>query len=248
MDAIVPEAPGETPAAVQGVNLTQTLQFLRDNFAVVSAVSIAAGIALATLFLFSYLSAFDWHLVWLVQYQDVLSFGLIAVAILGSSVVALNSYFYMGVNAKSPGRRWMVAMAIVVILLIAWSIWSSIINKEGYFHVLSESVLACGFVFLLYGLVWHLRSNKWPGSVQAISLIILVVILTAQGGRLLAEWVLETNQFVENVQIKNQTLKDVNLVIVMSRFSVFLKDNVLHVYPTADIAELQTDHKLTLIP
>jgi len=96
--------------------------------------------------------------------------------------------------------------------------------------------------------VWHLRSNKWPGSVQAISLIILVVILTAQGGRLLAEWVLETNQFVENVQIKNQTLKDVKLVIVMSRFSVFLKDNVLHVYPTADIAELQTDHKLTLIP
>lgn len=248
MDATVPEPPSEAPAPVQSVNVTRTLQFLRENFTVVSAVALVTGIALATLFLFSYLSAFDWHLIWLVQYQDVLSFGLIAVAILGSSIAALNSYFYMGLNAKSLGMRWVVGMAVVVILLITWSIWSSIINHEGYFHVISAVLLASGVVIFLYGIVRHLQSSRWPGSVQAISLMILAVILTSQGGRLLAEWVLETNQFVENVQIKNQNLKDAKLVIVMSRFSVFLKDNVLHVYPTADITELQTDHKLALVP
>lgn len=60
--------------------------------------------------------------------------------------------------------------------------------------------------------------------------------------------VLETNWFVENVRIKDQTLNDAKVVIVMSRFTVFLKDNILHVYPTSDIAELQTAHKLQLIP
>jgi hypothetical protein len=235
-------------ANVEPVDFKQTLQFLRENFALVSALTFAAGIALSILFLFSYLSVFDWHLLWLVQYPDVLSFGLVAFGVLGGSVLVLSPYLYMFFNAKRLGGRWLVGTGVFVALMLAWAIASAVTRHEGYFHIIAAALLVGGVLVLLHVVRSHLRSNIWPAAIRTMSLVILIVSVTFEGGRWLADIVLETNAFVENVQIKNQTLNDAKLVIVMSRFTVFLKDDVIHIYPTADVTELQTDHKLSLIP
>jgi hypothetical protein len=60
-----------TTAAPPPIKLTasQVLQGIKDNFVVVSALAFIIGVTLATTFLASYLSVFDWHLILFIQYS-----------------------------------------------------------------------------------------------------------------------------------------------------------------------------------
>jgi hypothetical protein len=67
-----------------GLAAAQVLQFVRENFVLVSAGTALIGVVVSTTFLASYLSAFDWHLIFFVEYSDVITVGLIAVGIVVS--------------------------------------------------------------------------------------------------------------------------------------------------------------------
>jgi hypothetical protein len=62
-----------------GVSLTVlvVLQFVKEYFVVFSALAIIVGVVLATIFLNAYLSVFDWQLLWIGQYPDILTFALV---------------------------------------------------------------------------------------------------------------------------------------------------------------------------
>jgi hypothetical protein len=253
METVVPTIAEVSATTAPNFSFKSTLQFVRENFAVVSAAAVVVGIALSTLFLFSYLSVFDWHLIWLIQYIDVISFGLVAVGISGTSVFLLNPYLYMWISLKriepSGSRRFYFAVAgSVVVILLVWQIWSAIRNSEGYFHIITGIALAGGVIAFIVAVLSHLRAVVSPTLLQVVSLVFLAVIITFESGRWTADLVLETNWFNENVVLKGQTLNNAKLVIMMSRFTVFLKDDVLHVFPTADITEMQTNNKLLLLP
>jgi hypothetical protein len=233
-------------------NYRKSFEFLRENFAVLSALAIVAGIALSTFFLFSYLSSFSWRLIWFVQYVDVLSFGIVAVGIIGGAILALNPYFYMWFNTKrmEPRSRklYTIGLAVLVLLLLGLEIWGSVRQHEGYFHILSGVTLAGGVVLMIFAGLSHVQARTWPNSIQAASLAILVVILAFGLGKWMADLVLDTTVFDLNVTIKEQVINDAKLVIVLSRYTVLLKDNELRVVPTADIGEFHSAHKLMIVP
>ena len=56
------------------------VEFTTKNFAMVSGVTALVAYLIGTVFLYSYLSFFDWRLIWLVEYADVIKFGLVAFA------------------------------------------------------------------------------------------------------------------------------------------------------------------------
>lgn len=124
------------------------MAFLKENFSVISGLAVVVGLALSITFLFSYLSIFSWRLIWFVQYVDVLSFGIIAVGILGGAILALNPYFYMWFNTKrmepASRKRWTIGMVVLVLILLGLEIWSAVHQHEGYFHIVSGVVLAGG--------------------------------------------------------------------------------------------------------
>jgi hypothetical protein len=72
--------------------------------------------------------------------------------------------------------------------------------------------------------------------------------MTLGFGQWLGYSVLENAQFDQNVQLKDRMLNGTKLVIVMSRFTVLLKDRLLYVVPTADVTEFQTSHTLLTVP
>ena len=63
---------------------------LSPHFAVVSALTIIIAVFCSTVFLYGYLSVFDWHLIWIIEYSDVLKFGLVVVAIISGFIVYIN--------------------------------------------------------------------------------------------------------------------------------------------------------------
>lgn len=113
---------------------------IKENFVLVSGSVAVIGVALATLFLFSYLSVFDWHLMWFVEYTDILTFGLVAVAIVGSSLLLVLS----GANVMLDTFgfeyrrrvRWWVLIAILGAAIVGWNVYGSIKQGEGYWHIL----------------------------------------------------------------------------------------------------------------
>jgi hypothetical protein len=61
--------------------------FAGQHFALVSAIALLAGFLGATAFLFGYLSVFDWRLIWLIEYADILKVGLVATAVISGIAV-----------------------------------------------------------------------------------------------------------------------------------------------------------------
>jgi len=53
----------------------------------------------------------------------------------------------------------------------------------------------------------------------------------------------ENPDFNQDVYVKEQQLSNTKLIIVMSRHTVLLKEDVLYVVPTADITKFQTAAK-----
>ena len=84
-------SPADQPMLRVRLTVSQILQGIKENFVVVSALAFAIGVALATTFLAAYLSVFDWHLMWFVQYTDILTFGLIAVGVISGSLTFIQS-------------------------------------------------------------------------------------------------------------------------------------------------------------
>jgi hypothetical protein len=76
-------------------------------------------------------------------------------------------------------------------------------------------------------------------------MFMLLLLITCAGslGRWLGESVEETSNFNQDVYVKDQSLNDVKLVIVMSRHTILLKDKALYVMPTADISKFRTAEK-----
>lgn len=164
-------APPPSGQEAPDISASPILGAIKANFAIVSGVAIAFGVALSTLFLFSYLSVFDWHLIWFVQYVDVISFGLVALGISGSSILVLNPYFYMWINAKSfeprSRKRWIVAIGVFVVALLGWQIWTAVRNNEGYFHIITRVVVAGAVVFLIRAVLTHVRAGRLPNSFRS---------------------------------------------------------------------------------
>ena len=235
-------SPARSPASPVAI-----FQIVKDNFAVVSGLAVVAGVGLATLFLYSYLGIFGWHLIWYVQYADILTFGLLAVGIVGGSLIFLQSLAQTFLDLYSfsdkSRRRILIASGLGLLALIAVNVNEAVRQREGYLHVLFGAMaLALGVTLILVA-VDHARVGKWPNAAQAIFAMILIVISTASVGMWLAYSVLETSEFDQDVTLKDGTLSSAKLIIVMSRHTILLKDKVLYVVPTADISQFRTASK-----
>jgi len=243
------DTPGNEEATLPESVYASLLKFVETHIAFASGAAIICGIILSSVFLFSYLSIFDWHLIWFAQYVDFITFGVIAVGILGGSILIVNPYFYLWMDARrlqpASRRRWLIGTACLVVVLIGLSIWGAIRLQHGYFHIVTGVVLIGSIGILLRSVLRFIDTSTWPNGLQATSLAFLVVLSAYGVGQWLGYEVLESPEFDHDVVLKSGTLTDAKLVIVMARFTVLLKDKKLYVIPTRDISEFRNSQPIT---
>lgn len=243
--------PDDANSPAPAIEPSTVFQFLRENFAVISGLAIVGGIGLSTIFLAIYLSSFNWHLFWFVQYTDILTFGLIAVGIVGCSLIFLQATAQAIIAAYRIGgasKRWyLIGFALLLLAIVGWNVWDSAHQGEGYFHILFGA-LALGLgVFFLLLMFLHVRAAKWPNATQVLYVVVVIITCAASISQWLAYSISETSEFDQDVVLKSETITDAKVIIVLSRFTILLKDKMLHVVPTADITQFQTKHPLLLI-
>ena len=160
----------ERPKPLPSLTLAETIQFIKDNFVLVSALAVLIGVAFATTVLAAYLSVFDWHLIWFVQYPDIITFGLIALGVVpGSALFLLPVAQGMLVERKADGsfgRNGLIWIVSVIAVLIALTIWGAVRKGDSYSHIFS-AVTALGSAIGLLSIIASLIKNwKVPDAVR----------------------------------------------------------------------------------
>lgn len=233
-------APTQKPAAF---TTTQLIQAIKENFVVVSGSALIFGVVLASTFVTAYLTVFDWHLLWFVQYTDIITFGLLGLGIISGSLIIVQALAQAAISAfslKKDGQvRWIWTLGLFVVALLIFEVWSAVHSGEGYFHIIwSALALGIGIVIILQ-IVGYVISGTVPTIVQFAFLIMLVVAGAGGLGQWLGYSVLETEK-PQDVKLKDGDMNGVKVVIVMSRHTIFLKDHDIYVVPTDDIKQFHS--------
>jgi len=108
-----------TPAPqpmVATITAGQILAYIKDNFVLISAATVLLGVTLSTMFLTAYLSVFDWHLLWFVQYS--VTFGLLAVGVIIGSLTFIQSaaQTVLGLFGMKGRARWTHGIFLFVLV------------------------------------------------------------------------------------------------------------------------------------
>ena len=120
-------------AAVRAAeNRKRLWAFFRENFTVISGVAVICGITFAIIFLFSYLSAFSWRLIELVEYVDVITFGIIAVGVASGSLLAVSNiaelwFRFQAIETKEQKRAFVI---IIVVCPRGNSVWPHYLGED----------------------------------------------------------------------------------------------------------------------
>ncbi|HUZ33470.1 MAG TPA: hypothetical protein VMV19_15400 [Xanthobacteraceae bacterium] len=236
------------PGALTG---RQLLGAVKDNFLVVSGVAFLLGVGFATIFLAAYLSAFDWHLLWFIEYTDIVTFGLIALGIVSGSIVFLQAAAQTIINLfkldTRGKRRWTIGLSPLLVAVVGFNIWSSVHQGEGYFHILFGALVIALGVTVVLQIVGYMNTCTLPNVIQSTFMLILFVTTAACGGQWLGYSVLESAKLMD-IKLKDGTLNSVKLIIVMSRHTILLKGREIYVLPTTDISQFHSTVPPWVVP
>jgi hypothetical protein len=240
--ASTPAAVPATEAAKPMITFAQVFTFIKDNFVLVSAAAVLLGVALSTMFLTAYLSVFDWHLLWFVQYTDIITFGLLALGVIGGSLTFIQSaaQTVLGLFGMKGRARWSHAIFLLVLIAVitSFEIWGSVKAGQGYFHILmGMTVLGLGIVLIMQ-VMGYIATATLPNASQAFFLFLFLGFATLSLGQWLGYSVQESAKGQE-ITLKDKTLTDMKIVLVMSRHTILFKDDMLYVVPTADISSFK---------
>ena len=217
----IPDLPQLIP-----VHPTEILQFIKENFVVVSGLAIVIGIALSTMFLSAYLTVFDWHLIWFIEYTDILTFGLIGIAVIGTSYVFLDPLVrtVLGLGIFNGKRAWKGLLIFVGFwtLLYALLLFAQYRSAEPHYQYITAAWLSViGVLALVVTPALYLRSRVWPSVGQIIAILASATFGVLSFGQWLGYSMLYS-QFNQDVHLKGTTLSNVKLVAVLTRHTILL--------------------------
>lgn len=235
-------APPALQPNVAKLTAGQVLSFIKENFVILSAAAVLLGVTLSTMFLAAYLSVFDWHLLWFVQYSDIITFGLLAVGIVTGSLTFIWSaahtvYGLFGMKGRARWKHGIFLFALVACIM-GLEIWGSIKAGQGYFHILMGVTVLGLSIVLIMQIMGYITTAILPNLSQAFFLFLSLSFTTIGLGQWLGYSVQESAKGQEII-LKDKTLNDMKIILVMSRHTILLKDGMLHVVPTVDIASFK---------
>ena len=226
-----------------------TVRLAKDHFALISALVIVASVLLATVFLFGYLNVFDWRLFWVVQYPDILTFALIAVALLGASATTVPQVveimLYSGVVKGTPKWGLMAVVAVVLVFFLGLNLVSEYRSADPHYqHIISLWLFIGTSLSQAFLVTRMFHLGAWP-DLRALGWATANAVLTAYlFGMWLGFAMLESKTNDQDIVLKNGTLNQAKLVMMMSHHTILYKDGVLYVVPTADVVQVTSPRHL----
>jgi hypothetical protein len=258
---------GEIPATVPGIDARQARtrkmtmtdaaseakrQSLRDafdfatkHFAVLSVAITVFGATMAIIFIAAYLRVFDWRIIWIIEYADVLKVGLIVVAVFsGFSYYIWSSTRHAIDLATQRGRSWLWPWLFG---LLAWCISLGAFLYAGYhstephyelYLFLHLAILALIALFVLPMNMAKDFPNFTPHQVAWLLFVLVGNVSTL--GTAFGYYTRDTSGFSHDIFLKKGELHEVGLVMLTSHHVVlYTKQKTVIVIPSDDVMRME---------
>jgi hypothetical protein len=236
------------PQPTQSVWPMAILQFAKEYFVPLSTFAVVLGVLLATVFLYGYLSVFDWHLIWIVQYQDVLGFALMAVGVIaGFGALILTSVenvvLYSGLPQGQPKWVFISVSVGAFILAIGLSIHAEYKSPDPHYnHIINASLCFFMLVALAFVIGRAVHFRTWPNPWGIIWIFFLAIFGAYSFGQWLGYSILEERGTAYDVYMKNETLNGAHIVMATSHHMILYSDKTIYVVPTDEVNKV-IEHK-----
>jgi hypothetical protein len=221
------------------------LENLRENFAPISAFAGLTAVLGSTVFLYNYLSIFDWRLIWVIEYSDVLKFGLIIFGVLTGFIYLIQGYAtdaYRVAFSEDPKRKLWWAKFITVAFFVNFipAILYDETHEVHYYmlHIaVSLSVLLIGVATIVS--VQRFRNWKSSTAHDWATDAILAVFILSIFGQTFGYYTRDMDGFKKDVILKGVEMKDVGVVMITSHHTVLYTDKGdVIVVPSADVNQI----------
>jgi hypothetical protein len=238
------------PSSDKQASPSPALSFIASNIASFSAIGLIAVVMCSTLFLYAYLSIFDWRLIWIIDYSDILKVGLVALAVLSTVIVFLLGVlqgFFRSTRPKEKARTkqgqtkqvWLLVVLGVPVVIglaaIAFVEW----QKPAPYQLYEAWVLSA--LFLLTSTFIIGRILKHPSLLTAeriVGLSSLLFAATFIAGSTFGTITKYSGGLRYDVFLKDREMVDVRLVLFTSHHIVLYSGDQVIVLPTSDITKV----------
>lgn len=227
------------------------IDFLTKNFALVSAAITVLSACMVMVFLFAYLSVFDWNLIWIVEYSDIIKFSLIGVAFTSGSAFFVFTIFdharkWLIFDIKQRRTAIIALFAAQVLMLAAYLYYDIYVasNPAIEYHI----YVFLSWVFLILFAISCMEIYKvkagenisfwWVGQTLC-SLIILIGFF----GRMYGLRIRDISDIRHEVIMREQgswrhIFGDATIVLLTSHHTILKVGSTVVILPSNDIAQI----------
>jgi hypothetical protein len=226
-------APKETPAL-------RLLSFISGHFAVFSLLGLVAIVLCSTLFLYGYLAVFDWQLIWIIEYPDILKFGLVALAVISSIILAVSAFIAnLIVTSRSKVGRAMfvviIALGIALLVTLVALKWPT--EAEPRYEMYGSFGVSAGFLIAVSLGIWGVVERTI--GAERIGFVVLFLFLSMGSfGSTFGTYVKYAKGLTHDVFLKDREMSDVRLVLFTSHHTVLYVGTDVVVLPTSEIIKV----------
>jgi hypothetical protein len=233
--------------------MLRTIEFINKNFLTLSAVATAFGVAASIIFITGYLVVFDRNLIWVIEYQDVFKFALIA-----SSLIAASLFFVGGMSdyikiIQSKDKSKYIVISFIVLSIV---IMSSILAYNRYiendiYRMLYELVVM--FLFLSILMLIFMLVDYWVqirdggkltmGQNFAIGLFSVITILLmgfSYGLNIKSDKDNFKDLIVKDKSNSESVFGKIKIVIFLSHHFIFEHESKIYIIPATDVVRISS--------
>ena len=231
--------------AAKLARLNGAMGFVTKHFAVLSVAAVVFGTTTAIIFIAAYLRVFDWRIIWIIEYADVLKIGLVIVAIFSGFSFYVWSSARDAINlATKHDRSWLWSYAFgfaLWCLSLGTFLYADYHSPEPRYELHVWLHLAVLAVIAL-GLIPANISRDFPNltAPQIAWVIFLTVSNVSSLGTAFGYYTRDTEGFRHDVFVKDKELRDVGLVMLTSHHVVlYTKEKTVIVVPAGEVIRLE---------
>lgn len=224
------------------------LDLATEHFLVLSAAVLITAVVAGTIFLFGYLASFDWRLIFIIEYADILKISLIFVGALSTIIVLVApvvSYLMHG-EKRSPARL-AIAAAMIIALLVALVFEESRSPDPRYamlFIVVSNTFLAIALVAVISRAAVDPSQQTAPELIGIIVLALPAMLYFGWGFGIVVRDSPGFNDYEVTlkdyeVTLKSKTLAGVGLVMITSETIVLTTGHSTVVVPASEVLKIE---------
>jgi hypothetical protein len=225
------------------------IDFLTKNLALVSAAITLFSACMVMVFLFAYLSVFDWNLIWIIEYSNIIKFSLIGIAFMSGSAFLLyiifNHVHDWLIFGTKQGRITIILLLTIYVLLLALSLYKDIYvtsnpTTEYDIYAFLSYVLLIAFAIQCMR-IYKARENisVWMVSLALTSLIVLTGIF----GHTYGLRIRDISDIRHEVFMREQgglrhIFGDATIVLLTSHHTIIKVGSTVVTLPSNDIAQI----------